>query len=360
MEKFQPYKFVGILVFLLLSYLYINFPIYPDEITNQYLSSKSSEFNGYKVWLIESCNLNKDKLNLIINIINEIYSYPFNIIKNNYNFRLFNIFLGGFLYFLIIKLLFKNDKGDLFLLLLLSWPINYINTFIIIRPEYYILLLLILNISYYISKKNIILISIVLSYIFAINQHPKVIYYLPLILINLLYFSGNKISKTIKYFILIFFVYITYIYYKLYLEIYATCIYDYVNNIFQNYQVSPLLLFQNPLLFFEKLIKANDFLRIDRSLSQIILKNNYDIGYLPNIIKYENIAFCINFIYVGLLLYFFKNYIKLNINLFTSIYTLTILLVFLLNANKATYDVFLLINSLILIRMLSKREDQNL
>ncbi len=346
---FKIYSLVGIIASFNF-FIFYNFPIFPDEITNNFLATKYSIYEGNKQWLIESCTEFNFSVSKIIFIFNWFYSLPFIFIENNFIFRMFHLSLGLALFFLIIFSLRNSKELILNLIVLFAWPLWFINSFVIIRPEYFITLM-ILSLVYIIRCKSILSIFFLLiSYSFALNAHAKALYFLPLIICFLIsYFWSHKF----KYYVLcvIFYLfYISYEYYGMYKFLSIGCGYDYINNILSNYQVNPFKFFSDPISFFKQLYTSNDLIRIDRALSQILLRNNYDIGYLPNIVKYTSIVNFINMIYIYFLFSYFKKvFTVIKIDFFICTYLLTVFSIFILNANKASYDIFLILNLLVLI-----------
>lgn len=331
-------------------FFYYNFPIFPDEITNNFLSTLNSIHSGKKHWLIQSCTEDNYDVSSIIYLLNWFYSLPYYFIENNQSFRFFHIFLGTLLFTLIIYTL-KNLKNlILILIVLLSWPLSLINSFVIIRPEYFIILL-VLSLIYSLRIKSIFSILLLLiSYSFALNAHAKALYFSPLLIFFLFFYFRTHNNKYFAFGGIFYLLLISYEYYGMYSYLSVGCSYDYINNILSTYQVNPFSFFSNPLKFFNGIYSANDLIRIDRALSQIFLRNNYDIGYLPNIVKYNNIVILLNMLYIYLLILYFKNvFIIIKFNLIICIYIFTIISIFILNANKASYDVFMFLNLLLLI-----------
>jgi hypothetical protein len=354
MNKFNTrnlkiYSLAGIVAFFNFIIFY-NFPIFPDEITNNFLSTVNSIYGDNKQWLIESCALDDFSVPSLIYVFNWLYALPFFVIENNQNFRLFHLTLGTVLFLLIIYTLKDYKSLILNLIILLSWPLSFINSFVIIRPEYFIVLM-ILSLIYSIRCKSILsIIFLLISYSFALNAHAKAIYFSPLIIGFLGAYFWNHKFKYCALSGIIYILFISYKYYGMYKFLSIGCSYEYINNILSTYQVNPFTFFSNPLTFFNRLYSSNDLIRIDRALSQIFLRNNYDIGYLPNIVKYANLINLINMLYIYLLFSYFKKVFSvIKFDFFICSYLFTIISIFILNANKASYDIFMILNLLILL-----------
>lgn len=354
MNKLKNYNLkICLLVGILATFniiIFYNFPIYPDEITNNFLATINSIYRGNKQWLIESCTLDNLSVPGIIFLFNWIYGLLFFVVENNHIFRLFHLLLGTILFLLIIYTLKNYKILILNVIVLLCWPLSLINSFVLIRPEYFIVLM-VLSLIYSIRCKSILSILLLLiTYSFALNAHAKALYFSPLIILFLFSHFWNDKLKYYAFSGIIYLIFISYEYYGMYKFLSIGCNYEYINNILLTYQVNPFTLFSDPSTFFSRLYFSNDLIRIDRALSQIFLRNNYDIGYLPNIVKYANITNLINMLYIYLLFSYFKNvYNIIKVDFFICVYLLTVFSIFILNANKASYDIFLFLNLLILL-----------
>ncbi len=362
MNKFDSYNFkiyslAGIIASLNFFFFY-NFPIFPDEITNNFLSTVCSIYGGNKQWLIESCTVDNFSVSRIIFIFNWLYSLPFMFIENNHIFRIFHLSLGSVLFFLIIYTLKNCKELILNLIVLLAWPLSLINSFVIIRPEYFIVLM-ILSLIYSIRCKSILsIILLLISFSFALNAHAKALYFSPLVIYFLIAYYWNHKFKYFAIGGIFYVIFVSYEYYTMYKFLSIGCSYEYINNILSTYQVNPFTLFTNPFMFFNGLHLSNDFIRLDRALSQIFLRNNYDIGYIPNIVKYINITNLVNMLYIYLFFTYFKKvFFGIKFNFFILVYIFTIISIFILNANKASYDIFLCINLLLLLPALGSMHE---
>jgi len=344
------YLLLALFIIIFNFIIFINFPIFPDEITNNYLATFASIHQGQKLWLIDSCSTGVFYVSNVIRLINTIYSFPYYFIDNNITFRLIHLLFGSILFLLMIISLYKLRQLVLYVLVILVWPLSMINSFIIIRPEYFIVLMVVSMIYSLKAKSNLALIILSTIYLLSLNAHPKALYFIPLLL-YFFYYNYYRTNKNLLVLpITLIILYISYEYFEMYKFLSVGCQYEYINNILAKYQVSPFKIFTSPKDFIFNLYQSNDLIRLDRSISQILLRNNYDIGYLPNIIKYYNIAVLINALYIFLVLYYFYKVSKIiKINLFVMIYLFTILIIFLLNANKASYDIYLYLNLLILL-----------
>lgn len=351
-------KIIVTLVAIINFIIYFKFPIYPDEITNNYLSTIYSVYNGNKQWLINSCTLEEFKASNTILLLNWLYTLPFSFIDNNQIFRIFHLILGSILFATIIYTLKSSNNLTLNLTAILSWPLMVINSFVIIRPEYFIIIMVLSFIYSIRSRSSLSIVVLSLSFCLAINAHAKSLYFLPLILYFLITYFWNQKNKIISLLSSFFIIYVSYKYYEMYSFLSISCRYDYINSILSNYQISPFKLFSNPYDFLRGIYFSNDLIRLDRAISQIFLRNNYDIGYLPNIIKYFYITNLINMLYIYLLLTYLKNvFSSVNFNKLTYIYLLTIIAIFLLNSNKAAYDIFMYINLIILLPAFGLRHE---
>lgn len=253
MNKFDSfslkiYSLVG-LIACFNFFIFYNFPIFPDEITNNFLATKYSVYEGNKQWLIESCTDDNFIVSKIIFIFNWFYSLPFIFIENNHIFRIFHLSIGLALFFLIIFSLRNSKELILNLIVLLAWPLWFINSFVIIRPEYFIILL-ILSLVYVIRCKSILSIfSLLISYSFALNAHAKALYFFPLIICFLISYFWNHKFKYYVLCVIFYLIYISYKYYSMYKFLSIGCNYEYINNILSNYQVNPFKFFSDPISF---------------------------------------------------------------------------------------------------------------
>lgn len=343
---------IPILVIISTFFLYGKMPIFPDEITNNYLSTVASSFDGKSVSLIESCNTNKSTEPYLVHILKVTVGSVYTNIQTLQQLRYLSLAFAGLVFsYIWIGILRHNNNRYLYLGLLL-WPLVYVPLFVFCRPEIFILLcitsLATLNLNPKSKLANMHLCVGFFSYLIALNYHPKAIYFLPLILYSVYTCCSKRIS--IILITTLFFANVTY--YNYYVESWLTCSHEYIADIVSKYQVSPKLFFTEPAEFLSRVLKSNSLQISDRAVSQLLIRNSYDIGYLPNIVtnqslwNFFNAAFLIGFVFLVI------DGVRSNISIFRIILLLTLIATYLMNANKAPYDMSLYVSIIVIFAAL--------
>ena len=365
LKSIAAYIFIGALALLLVIFS-LRFPIYPDEITNIFIVGNIDFSNSRKLWLIPSCLNSPLFINEIIVPIAAINSWFYALISNHQILRLTSLVLGLWMLFFwrfSIAQHGANLKNTIYSFLIIFWPIFFINTFLYIRPEKLILLFLILCLHTYYNKKYTYYYFIIISIIFCLclYNHPKAYYFSPIYLYILFNFIDIKKPITTIFYILIAFYVLSFaiFYYPIHNITWPCPNIEYINNIVKNYAVNPLLIIKDPVEFFVSLYGANDFIRIERALWQILLRQNYDIGYLPSLINSNIIISIVNAPFLLLLILFYLNFVDRLIYIknlfFPFIYILINIMILIFSANKSAYDIslFFVSNALIAPYILS-------
>jgi hypothetical protein len=341
-------KYYIILVLLFSIVYYKNFPIFPDEITINFLSTNASIFNNSAVYLINSCINFYEVSELILffkNLITKIYVNIDSLIK----FRYFSLSIGLSVFLYIWYFLFREKNNSIYYTFLLFWPLVFLPIFVLHRPELYFLLTIssiLISFSGNESKSNgIHLLVCVVSYLVCLNMHPKALYLLPLLIFTLI----KIVNKNFKYLVILVIIYISFEYFKFYQNIWMTCTHDYISNIVSSYQVNPLLLFTDPFNFLKSLLNSNTPIIIDRSISQLMIRNGYDIGFIPNIANKFWLWNLLNFLFIYIFISQFIIFYKSRKYIVIYLVLITILGIYLMNANKAPYDISLYFSILVLI-----------
>lgn len=338
------------------------YPIYPDEITNIFLTGRNGIGDGLKLWLTPACTLKPIYIPPPLLYVYELIGQVFDYILTHRSLRATSLFLSfivfGFWYWLVRNK--GTDKNLILILIILTLPPIFINSFVYLRPEKYLLFFLVLsiylNIYSFSKKKTLTLYSLV--FMVGIINHPKAYYFLPLYLYILFRNIGpNNLLVTIYNLVLLGIVSVAaWQNYFLSLETYICEPIPFIRNFISNYALNPGLILKDPAEFFYKLFLFNDFSHTYRAISQFFIRSNYDIGYLPDLInlKFEYL-FNLPIFYIVI-----KTLYKLLISLYKNdifyiIYSLLICVIYLFSGNKGAYDTAFIVTSLLLIIPFSVR-----
>jgi len=356
---------------ILINYLIRKAPTFPDELTNFFLIGKNNLDFHEKLWLIPACLKEQIFLGNYILMIGEITSGFYSKINNNYELRVLTLFSSLIIYvwfFFLVRNQFDKTK-ILMSFIILLWPIIFFNTFIFFRPEKFIIFFSIFAIISFIETKKILKIFFailtLIFFILAAYNHPKSLYFLPVIF-SLFYilFLKHKSKFSSLIFITVFFILIfnSYILYSYHSQLWPC---HNVKEIYQfnsNYAIDPFLLVKDPLEFINKLYAANNFSQITKSFDQLYLKSVYDINYLPSLLPnnfflkflsylLNTIITCVVVFILFANLQFFRNINRYQpeFNVFYVCFASSVLITFLFGASKATYDVTLFVSQIVII-----------
>jgi len=204
------------------------------------------------------------------------------------------------------------------------------------------------------------LVVVLVLYTLSLNAHAKAIYFAPLYALAIIRSNSfSRTSATIGLAATLYLMAVTIIYALFYSRLAISCEYEYINEILKKYQISPFLLISDPLEFLKNVIYANNIPQIDRAISQLMLRNNYDIGYLPNLVGFPYLTTIVNFIYFSLITKYLLCCLRMfQPNVLVLIYLCTSSAIFLLNANKAAYDMFFYINLFVLSPLFNFNENK--
>lgn len=259
-------------------------------------------------------------------------------------------------WYFLVKSKGNSNNLDLIAVIFLAPPI-FINSFIYLRPEKFLLFFLVFSIylNLYDNKRLITALLYGLSFGIVIVNHPKS-YYFFLIYFFIFYKCINKknIYSIVGNIAIVLTVLLASLQnYFLTLDAYICNPVPFISSIVSNYALNPLLLIQDPAGFFYKIYSFNDLSHTYRAISQVFIKSNYDIKYLPDIIisKYLIIIINLPIVYVLLKIYYnlLSSSLKNSKDLFLFIYLFTISIVYLFSGNKGAYDIAFTVTSLLII-----------
>lgn len=342
----------------LLIYIAYIYPIYPDEITNIFLTGRNGIDNSLKLWLMPACVSKEIYIPIPLLYVYSSVELLFNQILTHRALRNISLILSlgmiWFWYWLVKK---KGSLDNFWIIcLIFLLPPIFVNSFIYLRPEKYILLFLIFSIYLNLYKNTSLATISLYSFIFlvAIINHPKS-YYFIIIYLFIIVKNFNKVVElgTIYKLGLLLIVFtVIYQNYFLSLDTYSCNQVPFVRDFISNYALNPMLIFKDPAEFLNKIALFNDFSHSLKAVSQFFIKSDYDIGYLPNIINSKPLIYLINLPIVYLVAKIFYNFIFNFVNkrdVFYIIYLLTIMIVYLFSGNKGAYDIAFTITALIAI-----------
>jgi hypothetical protein len=346
-------KYYIFLIIIILYFLYGNYPIFPDEITNNYLATNASSFNGKAIGLIDSCMANRPFIPFIVDILKTITTNINFFVNSLYSLRIFSLFLGFVVFIYLWYFLIRTKKNEVLLIAIISWPLVFLPIFVINRPEIYIILS-ISALSIFIDNTNkkfkyIHFYIGIIAYAFALNYHPKSLFFLPLVVFAL-YKTRSNYFLIVSF--LIFLTYLSISYFKHYNNSLMYCGHDYIKSIISAYQINPVLFFSEPFRFFNSILSSNNSIITDRAISQLMIRNGYDIGFIPNIVKSFWLWNIINASFIISILYILLNILRNKKSILQVILIFICTTIFLLNANKAPYDMSMYVVILVIIASL--------
>lgn len=357
--KIDNYRCYFLALIIILSlYISIYYPIYPDEITNIFLVGRNGLGNSNKLWLTPACLVSNIYIPAPLLYVYELSQYFYNLINTHRGLRFLSLTLSLASIFVWLKIIYNNGlkKHLLVVLLIFLWPPIFINSFIYLRPEKFLIIFLITSIYIINNKKNIfILIIFFITTVLMVINHPKAFYLLPLYFYTLLigFKSDDLISKFFKSILVVLTFIISYQTYNIGVQSWICQPIDFIRTFVASYSLNPILLFNNPLDFIYKLFELNNIDRTYRAITQLYIRSKYDIGYMPDIIKVNIISIILFFPFFYLLLkviyktvYGIKN---VKNNIYFLIYLVSILIIYLFGGNKAGYDIAFIVVAILLI-----------
>lgn len=333
------------------------YPIYPDEITNIFLVGRNGLDNNNKLWLTPACIESEIYIPFPLIYIYEILFKFYTSIESHRELRYYSLILSiVFICFWIRTVYLKgNTKNIIIILLIFLWPPIYINSFIYLRPEKFMLIFLICSINIYVFRSNNLifrLIYTVIASLIVIN-HPKAFYLLPIYLYVMFaeYKHHDLYHKITNYILLISLIIISYQSYVIGSATWVCKPIEFIKLFVASYSLNPTLIFTNVQEFFIKIFELNNAERSYRAVSQLFLRSDYDIGYMPNLIKLQFISIVVSMTILCLLLKIVFQLIKETHkeNYFYIIYIITIAVIYLFGGNKSAYDISFIICAILLV-----------
>jgi hypothetical protein len=352
--KLQNSKVLFVIIGLVgLSFFYLT-PIFPDEITTQFLISGQSN-STTRNWLIWACVSPAYRLDHLTGMYFKLNQLLFAPINSLVSLRIYSFALALPVFFFFYSNYKKLNTIELHLLVpVLFHPIIFINAFVYFRPEKLILLLVITSCYLLgsISRNRPVsyVAPILYSALFVLCflNHPKVAYFVPMFL-YVLYKIARSGNLPIAFWTcwLLFLTYSLFMVLRLNISTWPCPGVEEIRLINAGHAVNPLTIFHDFGDFVRGILTANDDVRTVRAASQIMFRRDYDIGYLPNMhAAFVSTALNIVGIIIVICIIFysiFKSVGKLlagpNRNLFGFLLMFTNLGVYILNGNKGPYDV---------------------